>query len=110
MEKVFALIKDNEIVNIIVADDKFIASISEKGYETLRIDELSADARPGIGWLRTDEQAPFEKPVPVEIPVEPEPESATRLKEVQQRISELKVDIEVQAVLGDIIELIVSKY
>ncbi len=48
MEKIFALIKDGSVENIIVADENFVALIAPKWNFIIRIDEISP--RPEIGW------------------------------------------------------------
>jgi len=50
---VYALINNGVVVNTIVADEAFIASIQANYDNCIRVDEL--EVKPSIGWTYADE-------------------------------------------------------
>lgn len=69
MEKLFALIKNGLIENVIVAEQAFADQMKPKFDHVIRVDEL--DPLPGIGWSYAD--GAFTPPAPPEPPVEETP-------------------------------------
>lgn len=101
MEKLFALIRDSKIEQVIVADEDFIAQYMSKRFECVRIDEM--EVRPSLGWSYTD--GAFAAPVEVEPPPAPEKPIEKPLRELRVLAEALSADPKMKEFASKLVEV-----
>jgi hypothetical protein len=105
MEKIFALIKNGIVAQVIVAGDEFVDLHMKQRFECVRVDEL--ESRPGIGWSYDGVFffAPIVEPEPIPEPP-PEREASKSLRQLKDLSSDIKKGDDLTDILKKVIEVL----